>query len=59
MKDVAEFVAKCSICQQVKIKHQKPSGPMQEFIIPTWKCEEENMDFVMGFPCTHHQHDLV
>ena len=34
-RDVAEFVAKCSTCQQVKIEHQKPSGPMQEFIIPT------------------------
>ena len=43
---VAEFVAKCSTFQQVKIEHQKPSGSMQEFTIPTWKWEEVNMDFV-------------
>ncbi|KAF3643747.1 Bidirectional sugar transporter SWEET1a [Capsicum annuum] len=27
-RDIAEFVAKCSTCQQVKIEHQKPSGSM-------------------------------
>ncbi|KAF3652469.1 putative uroporphyrinogen decarboxylase, chloroplastic-like [Capsicum annuum] len=40
--------AKCSRCQQVKIEHQKPSGSIQEFSIPTWKWEEVNMDFVMA-----------
>ncbi|KAF3661550.1 hypothetical protein FXO37_12888 [Capsicum annuum] len=59
MRDVLEFMAKCSTCQQVKIEHQKPSCPMQEFISPTWKWEELNMDFVMGLPRTHHQHDSV
>ena len=32
---------------------------MQEFNIPTWKWEEVNMDFMMSFPRTHHQHDSV
>ncbi|PHT83036.1 hypothetical protein T459_11479 [Capsicum annuum] len=32
---------------------------MQEFTIPTWKCEEVNMDFVTGLPRTRHQHDSV
>ena len=32
---------------------------MQEFTIPTWKWEEVNMDFMMGLPRTHHQHDSV
>ena len=58
-RDIAEFMAKCSTCQQVKIEHQKPSGSMQEFTIPTWKWEEVNMDFVMGLPRTRHQHDSV
>ena len=58
-KDVAEFMAKCSTCQQVKIEHQKPSGSMQEFTIPTWKWEEVNMEFMMGLPRTYHQHDSV
>ena len=58
-RDIAEFVAKCSTCQQVKIEHQKPSGSMQEFTIPTWKWEKVNMDFVTGLPRTRHQNDLV
>ena len=33
-KDVAEFVAKCLICQQVKTENQKPSGLMQRIEIP-------------------------
>ena len=33
-KDVAEFVAKCLICQQVKAKNQRPSGLMQKIKIP-------------------------
>ena len=28
-KDVAEFVASCLTCQQVKIEHQKPIGLLQ------------------------------
>ena len=58
-RDIAEFMAKCSTYQQVKIEHQKPSGPMQEFIIAIWKWKQVNMDFVNGLPCTRHLHDLV
>ena len=55
--DVAEFMAKCSTIQQVKIEHQKTSGSMQEFSIPTWKWEVVSMNFMMGFPRTRHQHN--
>ena len=55
-RNIAEFVAKCSTCQQVKIEHQRPSGVMQEFSIPTWKWEEVNMDFVIGFPLSPRHH---
>ena len=28
-KDIAEFVAKCQNCQQVKYEHQRPAGLLQ------------------------------
>jgi len=40
-KEVAEYVAKYGICQQVKVEHQKPAGPLWENI---------TMDFVSGLP---------
>jgi hypothetical protein len=33
-KDVAEYVAKCGVCQQVKVEHQKPAWPLQPLLIP-------------------------
>ncbi|MDV3170412.1 MAG: integrase zinc binding domain-containing protein [Candidatus Phytoplasma australasiaticum] len=35
-KDIAEFVAKCLNCQQVKYEHQKPRGLMQRMPNPEW-----------------------
>ncbi|EOX94287.1 Uncharacterized protein TCM_003876 [Theobroma cacao] len=29
-RDVAEFVAKCLVCQQVKAEHQRPAGTLQK-----------------------------
>nr|GFD14970.1 hypothetical protein [Tanacetum cinerariifolium] len=36
-RDVATFVSKCLICQQVKIEHQRASGLLQQLDIPVWK----------------------
>jgi len=33
-KDVADFVSKCLVCQQVKVEHQKPAGLLQPNEIP-------------------------
>ena len=33
-KDIADFVAKCLTCQQVKAEYQKPSGKLQPLPIP-------------------------
>ena len=33
-RDVVEFVSQCLVCQQVKAKHQKPSGILQPLSIP-------------------------
>ncbi|KAH0636086.1 hypothetical protein KY289_036001 [Solanum tuberosum] len=45
-RDIADFVAKCPNCQQVKVEHQKPGGMTQEIDIPTWKWEVINMDII-------------
>ena len=33
-RDIAEFVSKCLVCQQVKAKHQKPVETLQLLPIP-------------------------
>ena len=58
-KDIAEFVAQCPNCQQVKIEHQKPGGLLQEIEIPTWKWEMINMDFITGLPRTQRKYDSI
>ncbi|XP_070005494.1 uncharacterized protein [Nicotiana sylvestris] len=58
-KDVADFVAKCPNCQQVKAEHQKPSGLAQSIEIPMWKWEMINMDFVVGLPRTPRKFDSI
>ena len=49
-KDIAEFVAQCLKCQQVKAEQKKPGDLLQEIKIPTWKWEDINIDFVVGLP---------
>nr|GFB97984.1 DNA/RNA polymerases superfamily protein [Tanacetum cinerariifolium] len=57
--DVAMFVSKCLICQQVKIEHQRASGLLQPLDIPVWKWDEISMDFVTGLPRTQRRHDAI
>ena len=42
--DIADFIAKCLECQQIKTKHQHPVGLLQPFPILMWKWEVFNMD---------------
>jgi len=58
-KNIAEFVAQCTSCQQVKVEHQKPGGLMQTIEIPTWKWEAINMDFIMGLPRSNRKFDSI
>jgi hypothetical protein len=57
--DIAEFVARCIVCQQVKIEHQRPAGLPQPLEIPQWKWEHITMDFVGGLPRTQKGHDSI
>nr|GFC94814.1 retrotransposon protein, putative, Ty3-gypsy subclass [Tanacetum cinerariifolium] len=58
-RDVAMYVSKCLICQQVKIEHQRASGLLQQLDIPVWKWDEISMDFVTGLPRTQRRHDAI
>ena len=51
-RDIAQFVAQCLVCQQVKAEHQRPAGFLQPLSIPEWKWEHITMDFVTGLPRT-------
>ena len=58
-KDVAEFVSRCLICQQVKVEHQRPAGLLQSLLIPQWKWERITMDFVVGLPRCQSGYDAI
>nr|GFB40758.1 retrotransposable element Tf2 [Tanacetum cinerariifolium] len=58
-RDVATFVSRCLICQQVKIEHQQANGLLQPLDIPVWKWDEISMDFVTGLPRTQRRHDAI
>ncbi|KAA0062125.1 pol protein [Cucumis melo var. makuwa] len=51
-REVAEFVSKCLVCQQIKAPRQKPAGLLQPLSIPDWKWENVSMDFITGLPRT-------
>jgi hypothetical protein len=58
-KEIAEYVSKCGICQQVKVEHQRLVGPLQPLQIPEWKWEMITMDFVLGFPKGRKGNDAI
>ncbi|XP_015163896.1 uncharacterized protein [Solanum tuberosum] len=55
-KDIVEYVAKWSNCQQVKAEHQRPGGLAQTISISVWKWEAIYMDFVTSLPSSFHKH---
>ena len=57
--DIVEFLSKCQNFKQVKVEHLKLSGLIQEMVIPTWKWEEINIDFVVALPRTRRQSDSI
>ncbi|GAU29936.1 hypothetical protein TSUD_360510 [Trifolium subterraneum] len=57
--EIAEFVSRCIVCQQVKIEHQKLAGPLQPLEIPEWKWEHITMDFVTGLPRNQKGEDSI
>ncbi|KAJ4745738.1 polyprotein [Rhynchospora pubera] len=58
-KEVARFVEKCLICQQVKADRKKSAGLLQTLRRPKGKFESITMDFVSGFPKTKGRIEAV
>ena len=58
-RDIAEFIAQCLVCQQVKAEHQCPREKLQTFSIPEWKWENITMNFVSGLPKSLGGNDAV
>lgn len=47
---MTDFIAKCLVCQQVKIEYQRPSSLLQPLSIPVWKSEHISIDFIVALP---------
>jgi len=58
-RHIAEYIARCVKCQQIKVEHQKPGGLLQSLPIPEWKWEHITMDFVSGLPKTVKGSDSI
>ncbi|KAM1242836.1 hypothetical protein ACFX2G_035146 [Malus domestica] len=58
-REIAEYVSRCAICQQVKAERKKPFGLMQSLPIPQWKWEDITMDFVYKLPRTRNGYDGI
>eukprot|EP00253_Pinus_taeda_P028842 PITA_28842 len=58
-KDIAEYLARCLECQQIKAEHQHPAGLLQPLPIPEWKWEIISMDFITGLPKTKKGNDSI
>ena len=57
--EVAEYIARCLDCQQVKTEHQHPAGLLQPLPIPSWKWEIISLDFITGLPRNQNQNDSI
>ncbi|XP_024164285.1 uncharacterized protein LOC112171315 [Rosa chinensis] len=58
-REIAAFVSKCLVCQQVKAERQKPSGLLQPLPILEWKWEHLTMDFIYKLPHTQDGNDGI
>jgi hypothetical protein len=58
-KDIANYLAKCLECQQVKAEHRHPTGLLQPLPIPEWKWETISMDFIIELPNSTRKNDAI
>ena len=58
-REVADFVARYLVCQEVKAEHQKSFGKLQSLDIPEWKWDKIIIDLVMGLPRSTKGYDSI
>ncbi|XP_068331433.1 uncharacterized protein [Pyrus communis] len=58
-REIAEYVSRYVVCQQVKAKSKRPFGLLQPLPVPQWKWEDITMDFVYKLPYTQNVYDVT
>ncbi|XP_074298169.1 uncharacterized protein LOC141628989 [Silene latifolia] len=58
-KQIADFVARCLICQKVKSEHKRPQGKLQPLEVPEWKWSSISMDFIAGLPRSQKGNNMI
>ena len=58
-REIAEYVSRYAIFQQVKVERKKPFGLMQPLPVPQWKWEDITMDFVYKLPRKKNGYDGI
>jgi hypothetical protein len=57
--EIAQYVERCLVCQQVKAERRKKPGLLQPLPVPKGKWQEITMDFVTGFPATLNKNNAI
>ena len=57
--ELAEYIARCFECQQMKTEHQHLAGLLQPLPIPSWKWEIISLDFVTRLPRNQNLNDSI
>jgi len=58
-REIAKFISKCLVCQQVKAEHQRTAGLLQPLPIPEWKWERITIDFVTALRRSSKGHNAI
>ncbi|KAM2571640.1 hypothetical protein TB1_006340 [Malus domestica] len=58
-REIAKYVSRCIVCQQVKAERMKHFGRKQPLPVPQWKWENITMDFVYKLPRIQNGFDGV
>ena len=58
-RDIASYIRRYEVCQQVKAEYRRPGGLLQPLPIPKWKWEHIAMDMMTSLLRTPRSHDTV